>query len=417
MEDDDKFYKDTSAMLYAYLRRAYDLIRRRISPNELKNKKKFLLRANKEFKEAQDLLLEVVIGIEKTLILNKDLVKNKNAKSLLEHDRKIAKRLADCLVWAIVKDPHAIKELSIGSDTGYIFGKSGMQDELDILDKLNSSKDVFALLNDLTLCLHTGDILKADIRKDNWKILEIKSMSLIEILKNKNKDALTESRKGEMERFNRQVLKNDLKMSYLKTGIGFDTVKGKPKMSLDSHKTDSHCVKSIESVLSEAMVKGECVMEVEKGLVYGAYRTGSGKSGYQFLLDKLPKDYKYTSKDSLEPLPYLGVNLQAPHLIPVFLLPINPDLLFKLAFSFCQLYVYIDLPILIDIVKEKGLVVSLTRKGVGDTRELFIHNDQFLRISKGDKWMLLGQHPLGRVYGEGLGLKSMVDIYTTYLTE
>lgn len=413
MGSDDKFYKEISAMHYAFLRRAYDLICRRISPEELKNEEKFLLRANKEFKEAQDLLLEIVIGIEKTLILSKDLVKSKNAKTFLKHHRKIAKRLADCLVWAIIKDKHTVKELSIGEDTGYIFGKSGMQDEFEILDKLNSSKNVFALLNDLTLCLHTGDILKADIGKDSWSILEVKSKGLLEILRNKDKEDLSESRKDEVERFNRQVLKNNLKLFYLKKGIGVDTEKNRFKMSFDSKMDDVFCVNDIESVLSTAMAEGVCIKEVEDGLVYGAYRTGFVKSGYQFLLDKLPKKYKYGSENSLEPLPYLGVNLQAPHLLPVFLLPIDPDLLFKLAFNFCQLYVYIDLPVLIKMIEVKGFDVSLTKKGVGDTRELFVHNNQFLKISKGDRWVLLGQHPLGRVFGEGLSLKSMVNIYTT----
>lgn len=417
MEGDNKYYRNISAMYYAHTKRAYDLICRRISKTELKNKRKFFLRANREFKEAQDLLLEVVIGTERLLINSKNLMKRKNAKVFFENHRVRAKRLADCLVWAIIENGHTIKELSRGHDPGFIYGKSGMKDELEILEKLNSSETAFALLSDLTTCLRTGDILKIDIdQPGGWTILEIKSKGLMEIVRNKTKPKLSESRKKELARFGRQALRNNLKMFYLKTNIGIDLEKQKFKLSLDNEAKEVYHVRDIELVLSKTMKKGVFVKEVEDGLIYGGRRNDFASPGFQFLIDRLPEKYRYNPDESLPPVPYLGVNFSASHLLPVYLLPIDPDLLFQLVFNFCQLYVYIDMQTLLKKIEKKGFDAALTKKGIGDRREIFVHNSQILKVSKGKKWIVLGQHPFGRVFGEGLSLSSMINIYTASLS-
>ncbi len=413
MVKDKKFYKNFSIMCISFIEDAYRSIFK-FNQDRTDITKRFKLKGFKDFKKAQNLLLELVMGIERTLVLNKDFVKSIDATRFLLHYRSLASRLADCFVWITIGDAHVIKELSRGINSGYIFGKSGMESELKALDLLNSSSDNFAVLNDLTSCLHVGDILVNDLKDLSWRLLEVKSEGFTKILRNKSIDELSLSRKKEIDRFGKQILKHNLSMMYLKNGIGTDT-KNRLKKTISSNVEEKYCTSEIENVLTEAMVKGTCVKEIEEGLVYGAYRVGLVKSGYQFLIDKMPKKYKFDSNTSLKPMPYLAINLQAPHLQPFFLLPINPELIFNLAFSMSQMYVYIDISVLIILLQGRGLDVCLTRKGLGgDVNELFMHNNQFLRISRKNESILLGQHQLARVFGEGLSLKSMVEIVTSY---
>lgn len=406
MDKDGKHYRDISAFFYSQIRPAYDLICRRISKKELKNKEDFFLRANKEFKKAQEILLDTVIGIERSLVKDTDF------KIPLINNRVRAKRLSDCLVWSIIGDRQTIKEFSRGKDPGYIHGSSGMYKELEVLKKINQSKTSFALLNDLTTCMRIGDILKTDTKPPGWKIIEVKTSGPREIMKKKEEDELSESRKKELARFERQHLRSKSKFSYLETGLGFDQEKGVHKIFIPGELDDDYHTQEIELVLSKAMEKGSFVKEVEDGLVYGCIRSDSAELGPEFLIDKLPKKYKYSTEKSMSPVSYLGVNFSGRHLMPIYLLPVDPDLLFQLVFGFCHLYVYLDVQTMINKIERKGIEVELTRKGLGDRREVFVHNNQLLKMSNGKIQTFMGQNPFGRVLGEGLKLSSMVKSYT-----
>ncbi|MCK9330998.1 MAG: hypothetical protein M0Q94_14075 [Candidatus Cloacimonetes bacterium] len=420
---------------------------------------KNILLIEEDIKEAKKELAEYEKGRGKKYLEKdyKDKILKKKVDNLIVQKSSF-QEVANVIVWSLFKMQRTDIKSCIQKDggSGYLKDKD-IEGVLKIADKINKKEDEFALITDITSCIHIGDLII--VRNGGIKIVEVKQKSDIndlvqdvacefikkgEMDKEKVEKICQKSNKyglRQIKRSCKQLLKASSVISYIKTGSGYDWNYDRQKKVTRLLTPDSNNIlvlvkflekfyksnKKMDFINLDCLVVGvfkkndnsEFDIEISlefKHHIYHILKKSWGECQYGNLKEEdfLDKNFKL---ELVEYSKYEIYNLKSlvciPTHVPLFLL-LPAKYSMDLITDKIAIYIYFDVNKFLGKCKKNKIPMILCDKrriqkmldGIGENFTI-LFNDKHLCISSG------GSEEIKTVIGNGLLFKLIFEFQTS----
>ena len=388
----------------------------------------FITACHDGFKEAQQLILEKLIEIEKEVQIckaqlkearrakNKTLIGALTEKlSFLDYREQVLRKLADSIAWQIIFGHHYVARRLYLGETFPSLLSEGLTETKKIADKLNEDPLNFALIADITSFIQIGDILHR--LKDEYQMIEVKSGG-----KNKearkilddlyagvggeidNSEKLDSKMLDQIGRMHRQDVKMSRAASTITNEKGEDPKTGRNVRISEIEIVPETYLGVVSELMQESRKNGGAYAVVEDVIHIGAYREDMRGPGKELL-----KGYVKMQTDRSFPVFSLMQNLIINISEPIFVKDLTDEEKFDLVTGRVMVYLVIDFDKFIDLLNVHGCQARwLSKRETQQYRErhgsdgLLIFDNQAITIEVSGRKSILGDAALGRILGDNL---------------
>lgn len=262
---------------------------------------KFAILVHEGWKKAQNLIADRLIfnlsQIENLsnqvtdFHMRKDYVNKKLTKisiRKLKMQNLVLRRIVDCIVWTIFRDEHStIRRMPIvGGESN--FSIENINYNMPVVNELNKNPETIAICADITTFVHSGDILKFNLREGVQfielksgdknifltKIAKIVSEEKSEFLLNEVRSSLADTDFKQFERIRKQFDRHSKISTTINTGKGEDHNTGATVRIVESEAVSFHFTERIvELWKSLSDHKKWAIAEVDRCLYIGIYKS------------------------------------------------------------------------------------------------------------------------------------------------
>jgi len=373
-----------------------------VTPADDKEKyARFIAACHEGYALAQDRLFSELLRIEDALTAakkrlkerrrDKDLSRTKLTQShivQLETRRHILKKIADGLAWIILHgEGWQVRRFYLGQASNYLRPTNPESVKAEV-DERNKKSSRFALMTDLTSCIQVGDILEVDFGDKQTRIIEVKEGATNEqVLGALDSFAQTQCERipyllakhygqsalKQMIRVVKQEQRASEIVKILRTGEGIDPRYGKPISILDKYYTREDYFPEIADMARQCDEKGFSIKGIDGCLLLGMFRRQSTKllrlafahSIYHLrhpeascLLETAPERGS-EEIDLIEaeayPIHDLAQGLTIPIAMPIFLWPVDKQLIMDIVFRRKIVLLYLDFDNLFELASNFGI--------------------------------------------------------------
>lgn len=406
---------------------------------------RFVAACHEGYALAQSRLLQELLKLEDALIALrrhlKDLRRTKNraeAKQAqssilqLETRRHILKKIADGLAWTILGcEDWKIRRFYLGEHANYLRA-TNPESVKQVADERNKNPMRFALITDLTSCIQIGDILEIDFTDQQRRVIEVKEG----VINEKVYDALDSLAKTHCERipylfaqqYGRSALKQMIRvlkqhlrvgevLRILETGKGHDLFSGKPLFIPDKYYIREDWITEIDGMERECEEGGFSARAIDGCLLVGMFSNLSPRDArlafahtiyhlehpeVDCLLETAPErglEELHRATAESHPILDLAHGLTIPLAMPIFLWPVDKDLIMDIVFRRKTLLFYLDFDKLFKLASRFGIKCHWEDKHESwpKVSGFFSKLGRRLALTKSGNTMFLGTGTLTRI--------------------
>lgn len=247
-----------------------------------------------------------------------------------QETRMLLKLLGTTIAWILLEfDRPYIRNFARGHDSGFLFGKKGLELERLVLKAAFKGKNSAAILHDITNCLRIGDLTVIGPR--GFSTLELKQSAR---KKKFDRRGLRQKRRGEnAKEFYDRKISTKIHSGYRAVAHSFK-------------KIDKHNWKQACAVIAEADKKGHGIRIVEECLVYFAFKDEVPNEVFSYLKSLRDTHIMFGCQDKH----ILGI----PTIMPFTCFDIPLSYKEKLLFGEINFCVLLDLNSLCRILEKNG---------------------------------------------------------------
>lgn len=462
--DRDKFENELREILVLAFEYGKDTVGLALPKDGVRKYKIFLAACHEGYSLAQEKIVEKIIGIEAEIKALKtklkrarrerkehDIEKIMSMLNLLEYRINVVKKVADSLGWLFSNfEGWIIRRHYLGHKKGYLVD-SNIKSTKEAVNNINKDKLCFALICDLTTCFQLCDLIMIDannIKKPKISLIEDKegkvNKKILDMLESlavtKCERALylfgkVEGKKAFDQLF--RVAKQEYRMSQantiIKTGKGKDNLTGKEIKIKDKYYIEEDYFDIFNDLTKKCGNEGNGIACIDDCLYIGIF--SREKFPYSYLefqhaiYHLLNPSKECQIEEGKEPdeeisrimaqkyrISDLRMGFGIPLAMPLYLWPIDKDIMMDIIFGRKLVYSYLDFENFFKVASLMGFEVGWTKNRPGI-------KDYFTRMGKRPFFktegvtLEMGDLSLGKMQYDGIRPSSVLRLWKESISD
>lgn len=363
----------------------------------------------------------------------------------LSYMRLLLRKIGDALGWMIMgMEPWKIRRFYAGKKMGYLDG-SNIESTMQIVEQINREPLKFGLICDITTCFQVCDVIEIDasnIRKPKISFVEIKEGKMNEKVMDMLKEySITKCDRAlyffgrvygtdaikQLFRVARQQLRVAEAQRILKTGKGRDILTGKELNIEDKYYIEEDYYEVFDEIIKMCRSEGNSIVCIDDCLYIGMF--ARDKFPYSYL------DFQHAIYHLLNPgeecpieegnkpeeelkrvmaqkyrVSDLRMGFRVPLARPLYLWPIDKDIMMDIIFGRKVVFSYLDFDRLFKVASVMGFETGWTKIRPGIT-DYFTRMGKRPFFKKEGTTIEMGDVTLGKIQFDGVRPSSVLKIW------